>query len=426
MILLFLWRYSLLIVLSLIVKSSSAEQFFNKDSSQFEQEVHLSKFSNINNQSFYGKFLLADWSDLPYRDDDLSNFWEPFLKNCTALLRDTSSVSNFPKRLDPNPWKTICSEATCLLKKSAPNETEVIKEFLKTHFEPWILVDEDCIPIIDVMTGYYEPILEGSRFKTDEFKWPIYGTPNDLLTIDLGSVYPELVGKRIRGKLDGKRVIPYDDRASIYSYRTDIPVLIWTADPISNFFFQVQGSGKIILVDGPDYGEIIRLSYANHNGHQYKSIGKWLAANGEMPIHQTSEKNIRLWAQNNSNRLKEMLNFNPSVIFFQESKISDFALGPIGSYGVSLTPERSVAVDTLSIPLGSLLFISEFNNNNADDIFPRFVFAQDTGEAIKGTGRMDLYLGFGKKAEYKASTMKKNIQIWVLWPKNSNGLVVRK
>ncbi|UOF93807.1 MAG: MltA domain-containing protein [Bordetella sp.] len=352
-------------------------------------------------------------------NSDFSHLGNLLVKNCEALIRSIPNNTTIPSHAAPSAWKSICLNIIAdsdrfLLEKSDIN----IQVFLETNFQPWILVDENEKIASNIMTAYYEAFLIGSRFKNEEFKWPLYGVPDDLLTIDLGLVYPELIGKRIRGKLEGKKVVPYDSREMIQNFRKDIPVIIWTNDPIDNLFFQIQGSGKILIIDETDFGKIVRLSYANHNGQPYRSIGKWLAESGEISILQASVKNIRFWVQNHPERLLEMLNINPSMVFFKEEEIINFELGPIGAYGIPLTPGRSIAVDTNFIPLGTPVFISEIKNN-ANDFFSRLVFAQDTGSVIKGAARADLYLGFGKKVEDEANNMKKNIRMWVLWPKES-------
>ncbi len=413
-------KHSLILVILLFFFQNYSEAFaFNKNSfsnSNFHLKNYEASIFSKNFPDQVGNFRLVDWVELPIWNDDLSNFLEPFLENCKVFLQPISKNLSGSVLTDFSSWRDVCFAA--FSESISLKETYQMRNFLKTHFEPWALVDQDKKKVINVMTGYYEPILEGSRSRKGKFIWPIYGLPDDLLSVDLGGLYPELIGKRIRGKLKGQSVVPYDSRKEIQSSKKNIPVIVWTDNPISNFYFQIQGSGRIILVDGPEYGKIIRLSYANHNGHPYKSIGAWLSENKEMSIDQASVKNIQLWAKKNPDRLQELMDFNPSVVFFQEFEIEDFNLGPIGSYGLPLTPKRSIAVDPTFIPLGSLIFVSETSEKKySENSFSQLVFAQDTGHAIKGIGRADLYLGFGKKAEFEANAMKKNVQMWLLWPK---------
>jgi len=245
------------------------------------------------------------------------------------------------------------------------------------------------------------------------YQWPLYTVPADLLTIDLGRVYPELAGKRVRGKLEGKRVVPYDSRSAIEAGRRP-PAIVYVNDPVDNFFLQVQGSGRVQLPDG----KTIRVAYADHNGHPYVSIGKWLADKGEMPIAQTSMQSIRAWAKRNPGRTQEMLNANPAMVFFAEEPIIDPEIGPKGAYGIPLMAQRSIAVDTNFVPLGTPVFLST-TMPASNTALNRLVFAQDTGTAIRGAARTDFYWGFGAAAGELAGRMKQTGQMWVLWPKQA-------
>jgi membrane-bound lytic murein transglycosylase A len=167
----------------------------------------------------------------------------------------------------------------------------------------------------------------------------------------------------------------------------------------------------------PD-GKTIRVAYADHNGHPYVSIGKWLADKGEMPIAQTSMQNIRAWAKRNPNRTQEMLNANPATVFFAEEAITDPEIGPKGAYGIPLMAQRSIAVDTNFVPLGTPVFLST-TMPSSNTALNRLVFAQDTGTAIRGAARTDFYWGFGAAAGELAGRMKQNGQMWVLWPKQA-------
>src|SRR5690606_6404333 len=185
-------------------------------------------------------------------------------------------------------------------------------------------------PASGTVTGYYEPLIRAARRQGDAYQWPLYAPPEDLLTIDLGSVYPELAGKRIRGKLVGRRVVPYDTRAQIAADPSrQPPAIVWADDPVEAFFLQIQGSGRALLPDGT----VIRLAYADHNGRPYASIGQWLARQGEMPLAQASMQNIKRWARTHPDRVQQMLNVNPAMVFFREEPVVDPELGPKGAYG---------------------------------------------------------------------------------------------
>ena len=362
-----------------------------------------------------GQFVSANWSELPgWSDDDLKNVWTTFLRNCQGLMRPTSTNLAGPTRATPRAWQPVCAAATDRARAPAANDPQAVRRFLQTWLSPWRLQGPDGKPASNIVTGYYEPLVLGSRTRTGAYQWPLYTVPADLLTIDLGRVYPELAGKRVRGKLDGKRVVPYESRAAIEASGRRPPAIVYVNDPVDNFFLQVQGSGRVQLPDG----KTIRVAYADHNGHPYVSIGKWLADKGEMPIAQTSMQNIRAWAKRNPNRTQEMLNANPAMVFFAEEAITDPEIGPKGAYGIPLMAQRSIAVDTNFVPLGTPVFLST-TMPASNTALNRLVFAQDTGTAIRGAARTDFYWGFGAAAGELAGRMKQNGQMWVLWPKQA-------
>ncbi len=367
-----------------------------------------------------GRFVSANWSELPgWSDDDLKNVWTTFLRNCQGLMRPTSTNLAGPTRATPRAWQPVCAAATDRARAPAANDTVAVRRFLQTWLNPWRLLGPDGKPASNTVTGYYEPLVLGSRTQTGAYQWPLYTVPADLLTIDLGRVYPELAGKRVRGKLDGKRVVPYDSRAAIEAGRRP-PAIVYVNDPVDNFFLQVQGSGRVQLPDG----KTIRVAYADHNGHPYVSIGKWLADKGEMPIAQTSMQSIRAWAKRNPARTQEMLNANPAMVFFAEEPIIDPEIGPKGAYGIPLMAQRSIAVDTNFVPLGTPVFLST-TMPASNTALNRLVFAQDTGTAIRGAARTDFYWGFGAAAGELAGRMKQTGQMWVLWPKQAGAPTAR-
>lgn len=364
-----------------------------------------------------GRFQRAAWAELPgWSNDDLSRFWPLFLRNCQGLMRQTTGNLAAPARATPRAWQPVCA-AAANLGNTAP-DAATVRQFLQTQLQPWRLNGADNRPASNTVTGYYEPLVTGSRTQGGPYQWPLYAVPDDLLTIDLGAVYPDLAGKRVRGKLVGKRVVPYDTRAAIASSGTRPPVIVWVDDPVDNFFLQVQGSGRVLLKDGPDAGTTIRVAYADHNGQPYASIGRWLIDKGELRANEASMQNIRAWAQRNPARVQEMLNANPAVVFFREEAVIDPELGPKGAYGIALAAHRSIAVDTSFVPLGTPVFLAT-TWPASDRPLQGLVFAQDTGAAIKGAARADFYWGFGDEAGAQAGRMKQRGQMWVLWPKQA-------
>lgn len=363
-----------------------------------------------------GKFQQASWEALPgWQNDDLKHVWKAFINNCKGLMRPVSGSLAMQARATPRAWQPVCAAAAQSGFSADTVSMAAVRQFMQTQLQPWRLLDASGKPAENTVTGYYEPLVRASRKRQGDYQWPLYAAPDDLLTIELGAVYPELAGKRIRGKLAGKRVVPYDTRAEIaMSPARQPPAIVWVNDPVEAFFLQIQGSGRALL----DNGETIRLAYADHNGRPYASIGQWLAKQGELPLAQTSMQNIKAWAKRNPARVQEMLNANPAMVFFNEEAVTDPELGPKGAYSIPLIGQRSVAVDTTFVPLGTPVFLAT-NYPASNKPLARVVFAQDTGAAIKGAARTDFYWGFGDEAGAMAGRMKQRGEMWVLWPKQA-------
>ena len=278
------------------------------------------------------------------------------------------------------------------------------KEFLENNFSPYIILpDENQEETI--MTGYFEPELHGSLTKTQRFKYPIYSTPKDLVVVDLASVYPDLEQYRLRGRLEGNRLVPYYSREELDSVDVNADVICYCDSKIDKFFLEVQGSGRVQL----DNGDVIYIGYDNQNGRKYSSIGKHLVKSGELTQEEVSLQTIRAWFKANPNRVDEILNHNDSLVFFKQREKP-----ASGSLGLVLTPLRSIAVDRRYVPLGSMVYLSA----SGDKIdYKRTVFAQDTGGAIKGALRADMFLGFGDDAGEIAGELKAPLKLWILLPK---------
>ncbi|HEY0062541.1 MAG TPA: murein transglycosylase A [Telluria sp.] len=339
----------------------------------------------------------STFSALPGWDkDDLRQAWPAFVASCNVLIRKEE-------------WKQACSAS-----RAVPATDEAA---IRAYFESWFVPNQ--IRAADgadtgLITGYYEAMLRGARKKGGAFQTPLYKVPDDLLTVDLASVYPELKGKRLRGRLVGKKVVPYSSRAEIA--RADIAgkELLWVDDPVEAFFLEVQGSGRIQL---SDTGETVRVSYADQNGHPYKAIGRWLIDQGELTAEQATAQGIKAWVAANPARRQELFNVNPSYVFFREERLPDPSVGPKGALGVPLTGGRSVAVDPTYLPLGAPIFLAT-TESGSDVPMQRLMLAQDTGGAIRGAVRADFYFGFGYEAMEKAGRMKQRGQIWVLMPRS--------
>jgi membrane-bound lytic murein transglycosylase A len=264
-----------------------------------------------------------------------------------------------------------------------------------------------------LVTGYYEPLLRGSRTVSPKYRHPIYAAPEDLLVVDLAGLYPELKNLRLRGRLQGNKVVPYFSRAEIESGAAPVRgrELAWVDDAVELFFLQIQGSGRVRL----ENGDTVRIGYADQNGHPYRSIGKWLIEKGELTLDKASMQGIKDWGRRNPERLPELLNANPSYVFFRE--LPNHLAGPLGALGVPLTAERSIAIDPRGTPLGAPVWLAT-TRPNSNEVMNRLMLAQDTGGAIRGNVRADFFWGFGDEAGRQAGGMKQKGRMWVLLPRD--------
>ena len=287
------------------------------------------------------------------------------------------------------------------------------RQFFEKYFVPYRVSNPDG-SLSGMVTGYYEPLLQGARKRGGKYQTPLHRAPDDILTIELASVFPELKGQRVRGRLVGNKVMAYPSRAELnQSNALAGKEILWVDDAVEAFFLQVQGSGRVQLVDSQ---ETVRVAYADQNGHPYKSIGRYLIDKGELTLDQASAQGIKAWVKANPRRQQELLNANPSYVFFKEEKVTDAAVGPKGALGVPLTPQRSIAVDPQYIPLGAPVFLAT-TQPNSKVALQRLVLAQDTGSAIKNAVRADYFWGFGAQAGEKAGGMKQGGAMWVLLPR---------
>jgi membrane-bound lytic murein transglycosylase A len=303
-------------------------------------------------------------------------------------------------------WQQLCTDAAALTAR----DDATLREFFQSNLTPYAVVNPDG-SLQGMITGYYEPVLRGSRQPTAQFKFPVFGVPDDLYVVGFGDLYPELKHMRLRGRIQGKRVVPYYSRAEIESGKGVAGrELVWVEDAVDLFFLQIQGSGKVVLPDGTT----IRRSYAEQNGHPYRSIGRLLVERGELTLDQASMQGIKAWGLRNPDKLPELLNSNASYVFFREQP--DNGQGPTGSLGVPLTPARSLAVDPRVIPLGAPVYISTTWPNTTEPL-NRLMVAQDTGGAIKGAVRADFFWGSDEEAAIQAGRMRQSARLWILLPK---------
>ena len=274
-------------------------------------------------------------------------------------------------------WQPLCA-----LARDVPPDDASARAFFELFFKPVVLGDPPAL-----FTGYYEPELSGSRVRSGRYAWPIYRRPPELSD---GSVY--LTRQQIEsGALRGRGL-----------------ELAWLDDPVEVFFLHIQGSGRIRMTDG----SVIRVGYAGRNGHEYRSVGQELVRRGIMAAQDVSAGAIAAWVRRNPGFGEDLLNLNPSYIFFRRLDDLPADRGPIGAMGRSITPMRSVAVDPAFTPLGAPVWIEKAGNSPLN----RLMVAQDTGGAIKGAQRADIFYGFGAAAGAAAGDVKDGGRMVVLLP----------
>ncbi len=286
----------------------------------------------------------------------------------------------------------------------------------RAFFEKWfapVLIDRP-----GHFTGYYEPELAGSLVPTPHYRVPIYGRPKDLVVANLGSFRHALQGEQIAGRIEGTKLVPYTARADIDAHGLPMaPVLLYTDDPVSAFFLQIQGSGLAKLSNG----EIVRLAYAAKNGRSYTPIGRVLIERGALDRKNVSLQTIRAWLNAHPSAAQGVMEADQSFVFFEIAPLGDPALGSPGTEGVPLTPASSLAVDERFHPFGAPIYVATAlpgpNRTKPDQTFQRLLIAQDTGGAIKGPARADIFFGAGAGAEAVAGRLNAHGQFFVLIPK---------
>jgi membrane-bound lytic murein transglycosylase A len=333
--------------------------------------------SNYN--SPIASFSAVSWQALPgWQEDDLSQAWPAWLKSCDALRKRNSELN----------WRQVCSQAASVSVRDA----QAIRRYFESNFQPFE-IRNSAGSETGLVTGYYEPVMNGSQTRTNLYSVPLYAYPNAWRQTrpNPGPSRAELMSS---GILKGSEIA-------------------WVQDPVAAAFMQIQGSGKIRLQDG----RVMRLGYAGTNEQPFKSFAQWLLDKKEINRSEATMQGISKWAKRNPDRVNDMLNANPRFIFFKElpgNVSSD--LGPTGALNVPLTTERSIAIDLQAMPLGAPVFLAT-TRPLSDQPLQKLVMAQDTGKAIVGGVRADYYWGSGDAAGELAGRMKQNGKMWVLLPR---------
>jgi membrane-bound lytic murein transglycosylase A len=306
--------------------------------------------------------------------------------------------------------------APCARGRAVPPDDEAAaRSFFESTFTPYAL-STSTGETQGLITGYYEPVLAGRRSRSERFRVPVFGVPPDMIVVDLASLYPDLKHRRLRGRIEGRRLVPYYSRAEIETAdgRFAAPVLAWVSDPVALFFLQIQGSGQIEFEDGSR----LRLGYADQNGHPYRSLGRHLVDSGELQLEQASMQGIQAWAAANPDKLRAALDANPSYVFFRVLPDLPAQEGPIGALGVPLRAGASLAVDRRFIPLGAPVYLVT-TEPLSDVPLERLTVALDTGGAIRGPLRADFFWGSGPDAGALAGRMRQQGRLWLLWPRGA-------
>jgi membrane-bound lytic murein transglycosylase A len=347
----------------------------------------------------------ARFSDLPgWNADNSAAALATFIKSCAARDRQPDNAVIAPAALGMTAaqWRKPCAAA-----RATPNNDAAARAFFAANFTPYLAANNNNSD--GLFTGYYEPLLHGARQRGSAYQTPLMKRPPDLVMVDLGRFRPAWHGERIAGRVANGSLVPYPSRAEIErgALNANQLALYWVNDPVDAFFLEVQGSGRVELPDRTQ----VRLGYDGQNGQPYVAIGKKLVERGAMTTDQVSLQSIRAWIAAHPDQAKGLMDENPSYVFFRELSGD----GPLGAEGVVLTAGRSLAVDRKFIPLGTPVYLTIDDSKSP---LQRLMVAQDTGGAINGPVRGDVFWGFGNDAETRAGTLRAQGRYYLLLPKD--------
>jgi membrane-bound lytic murein transglycosylase A len=327
------------------------------------------------------RWVPVEWRQLPgWAADPTAQWWTALLRGC--------------ERPAPE-WAALCAQA--LAAATPAFSDEAARAWLQQRLQPYRVESLDGAPD-GLLTGYFEPLVEASRVARGRFRVPLYAPPADL---DKRKPY------WTRQQIDTLPAAQAGLRGRALAY---------VADPLDALILHIQGSGRLNVTEADGRRQLVRVAYAAHNDQPYQSVGRWLIDQGELPAAQASWPAIKAWAKQHPKRVNELLWSNPRVVFFREEPLPDAQLGPKGAQGAALTPGRSIAVDPLSVPFGTPVWLDSTEPLSSTPL-RRLVMAQDTGSAITGAVRADYFWGWGDTAEAQAGRMKQPLAMWVLWPK---------
>lgn len=325
------------------------------------------------------RWVASDWQALPgWSEDRVAEWWQAFQASC--------------RRPAPG-WAETCARAAL----EAPADEAATRAFLTTWLQPWRIEAADG-RVEGLATGYFEPVITAVRRPRAGFRVAIHAPPADLATRRPHYTRQELdTLPAAQAALRGREIA-------------------WIEDPLDLMLLQVQGSGRLRLLEPDGRESWLRVAYAGHNDHPFRSPARWLIEQGLLRPESASWPALRAWALQNPARLNELLWSNPRVVYFRPEPITDPAVGPRGAQGVPLTAGRSVAVDPSAVPYGTPLWIDTVDPLSGQPL-RRLVMAQDTGSAIVGPVRIDLFWGTGETALASAGRMRHPLRQWALWPR---------
>ncbi|MBP7062950.1 MltA domain-containing protein [Ferrovibrio sp.] len=363
-------------------------------------------------------FAPASFADLPgWQGDRLTEALPAIAASCPRILAQAgkSGPDGFAVYGRPEEWRPFC-DAVARLK---PADEASLRRLIEAELQPVAVLGDGKAE--GLFTGYYEPSLKGSRQRRPGYDVPLYRLPPDLVQVDLGQFRPEWRGQRTAGRVENGFLRPYDDRTGIEAGKLAGRglELAWAADPVAAFFLQIQGSGRIELAEGG----VMRVGFAGQNGHAYTAIGRVLIERGIMNRDEVSMPALQAWLKANPAEAPALLRENRAYIFFRELPApAQAGDGPPGAQGLALKPGRSLAVDRSHVALGLPLWLAASypaaQPPHADLPLNRLMVAQDTGGAIRGGVRGDVFWGHGAAAEAIAGRMKHPGRYWFLLPRS--------
>jgi|KBSMisStaDraftv2_1062788.scaffolds.fasta_scaffold64024_4 membrane-bound lytic murein transglycosylase A len=355
----------------------------------------------------------VSFGDLPgWYSADVRAGLQAFVRSCAILKMkpDATPMGKDGYAGAVKDWKSVCEAAG-----SAAIDAAAARRFFQKSFVPLEIRPSQVLPLF---TGYYEPLIHASRTHQAAYQVPIYAPPDNLVSADLGLFRADLSGERIYGCLENRQLLRCPTRAEINNHpAASLKPLLYADDSIAVFFLHIQGSGRAQLQDGTE----IRLAYAGQNGRPYTAIGRTLVDHHFLDRRRLSMQAIRDWMKVHPREAKAVMETDESFVFFSEKPIGDAALGSSGSEGVPLTPLGSAAVDPRIHPLGVPVYLSASipmdSGSGPGKSFNRLLIAQDSGGAIRGPARADIFWGFGPEAESMAGRMKSSGRFFILLPR---------